>query len=101
MCTPTIEILKEISSPAKIENIKEIRTPKMKPFLGEMIAQEQILAPEMPMAPKFKIELCFMASMTSRSRPPVHPSMNIKIVNCQIGETCTPSNSEILGNDFG
>ena len=66
-----------------------------------MIAEETTLAPETPMAPNFKIELCFMSGMTSRSRPPVNPSMNIVIVNCGIGETCTPSNSKIFGNDFG
>ena len=54
-----------------------------------------------PFAPNLKIELCFMTGMTSRSRPPVHPTMDIAIVNCKLGETCTASNTAILGNDFG
>ena len=98
MCTPTMESLKEIPAlPAK----PKIKTPKMKPFLPNMVAEEQTLAPEMPIAPSLKIELCIMSSMTSRSRQPVHPSMNIVIVNCEMGEACTPSNSKIFGNDFG
>ena len=56
---------------------------------------------ETPIVPKLKIEMCFMTGMTSRSRPPVHPSYDITIVNCEIGETCTPSNTEIFGNEFG
>ena len=98
MCTPKVESLKEIPAlPAK----PKIRTPKMKPFLPKMVAEEQTLAPETPIAPSLKIELCIMSSMTSRSRPPVNPSMNIVIVNCEMGEACTPSNSKIFGNDFG
>ena len=42
-----------------------------------------------------------MSGMTSRSSPSVHPTMDIAIVNCKMGETCTPSNSEIFGNEFG
>ena len=57
--------------------------------------------PEPPIAPKLKIELCFMSGMSSRSQPPVHPTMDIAIVNCKMGETCTPANSEIFGNEFG
>ena len=87
--------------PPKMENIKEIRTPKMKTSLGTIITQEETLAPEMPTTASLKIELCIMSSMTSRSRSPAHPSMNIVIVNCEIGEVCTPSNSKIFGNDFG
>ena len=56
---------------------------------------------EEPIAPNLKIELCFMSGMTARSRPPFHPSMNIVIVSCKEGEACTPSNSEIFGNEFG
>jgi len=98
MCTPKMEIAEEIPAlPAK----PKIRTPKMKPFLPKMVAEEQTLAPEIPIAPSLKIELCIMSSMTSRSRPPVNPSMNIIIVNCEMGEACTPSNSKIFGNDFG
>ena len=95
-----MESLKEI--PVHVIPAKpKIRTPKMKPFLPKMVAEEQTLAPETPIAPSLKIELCIMSSMTSRSRPPVNPSMNIVIVNCEMGEACTPSNSKIFGNDFG
>jgi len=98
MCTPTMESMKENPTlPATMD----IRTPKMKPFLPKMIAEETTLAPETPMAPSLKIELCFMPGMSSRSRPPVNPSMNIVIVNCEMGETCTPSNSALFGNNFG
>ena len=94
-------ILTRICTP-KMENVEEIRTPKMKPFLGKMMAQEQNLAPETPIAPNLKIELCILPGMNvGRSRSPVNPSMKISIVNCAIGETCTPSNSELFGNAFG
>ena len=77
-------------------------TPKtMAP--SNVIHQEKEIesTPESPIAPNLKIELCFMSSMTSRSRPLVHPTMDIAIVNCKEGEACTPSNSEIFGNEFG
>ena len=57
--------------------------------------------PQTEISPNLKIELCLLTSMRSGSRPPAYPSMNIVIVNCGMGETCTPSNSEIFGNDFG
>ena len=79
MCTPITE------PPSNVVNLgKEL----------EVIQDE-------PEAPKLKIELCFMSGMTSRSQPPVHPTMDIAIVNCNMGETCSPSNTEIFGNEFG
>ena len=81
-------------------NVKEIAT-REKPW--EIIESPIEYEPfkEEPIAPKLKIELCFMTGMTSRSRPPVDPSYDIAIVNCKMGEACTPSNTVIVGNDFG
>ena len=80
-----------------MEIAEEIRTPKL---IEEKMMPN--LAPETSIAPKLNIELCILPGMNvGRSRPPVNPSMNIAIVNCVMGETCTPSNSEIFGNNFG
>ena len=80
-----------------MEIAEEIRTPKL--IVEKMIPN---LAPETSIAPNLKIELCILPGMNvGRSRLPVNPSMNIAIVNCGMGETCTPSNSKIFGNDFG
>ena len=47
------------------------------------------------------IELCVMPGMTSPGRSPALASMNVKIVECEMGETCSPSNSAIFGNELG
>ena len=82
-------------------NVKEIATQE-DPWAGiiESPIETEVFEEE-PVAPKLKIELCFMSGMTSRSQPPVHPTMDIAIVNCNMGETCSPSNTEIFGNEFG
>ena len=90
LCTP------ETMSP------NTIATPETMPPSTVVTPGKKIEAfREEPFAPNLKIELCFMQGMTSRSMPPVHPTMDIAIVNCKMGETCTPSNSEIFGNEFG
>ena len=77
-------------------------TPKTMPPSTDVTPGKEIEAfKEEPIAPNLKIELCFMSGMTARSRPPFHPSMNIVIVNCKEGEACTPSNTAIIGNEFG
>ena len=77
-------------------------TPKTMPPSNVVYQVKEIESiPESPIAPNLKFELCFMSGMTSRSSPSVHPTMDIAIVNCKMGETCTPSNSEIFGNEFG
>ena len=77
-------------------------TPKMMPPSNVIHQGKEIESiSESPIAPNLKIELCFMPGMTARSRPPINPSMNIVIVNCKEEETCTPSNSAIVGNEFG
>ena len=89
MCTPNME------------NGKEIASQEKQPGYIIESSIEGAAFTEEPIAPKLKIELCFMSGMTSRSQPPVHPTMDIAIVNCKMGETCTPANSEIFGNEFG
>ena len=77
-------------------------TPKTMPPSTDITPGKEIDAfKEEPIAPNLKIELCFMPGMTARSRPPINPSMNIVIVNCKEEETCTPSNTAIVGNEFG
>ena len=50
--------------------------------------------------PTFKTELCLMSGKQSRSGP-AYLSMNIVIVECKMGEICTPSNSKLVGNELG
>jgi len=104
LCTPLIEppsnvvtlgkeldvFQEEPEGNAEVESLMQLFPPiEIKPLKEE------------PIAPNLKIELCFVSGMTSRSRPPVHPTMNIAIINCKMGETCTPSNTAIFGNEFG
>ena len=96
MCTPTIEPPRnDVHLGKELEVFQE--EPEGKAETVKLIEA----FPEPPIAPKLKIELCFMSGMSSRSQPPVHPTMDIAIVNCKEGEACTPSNSEIFGNEFG
>ena len=84
MCTPELEI-----------------ATRAKPWLIIESPIETEAFKEEPIAPKLKIELCFMSGMTARSRTPVDPSYDISIVNCKMGEACTPANTVIIGNEFG
>ena len=89
MCTPNMG------------NVREIAAQEKHPAFIIESSIEGAAFTEEPIAPKLKIELCFISGMTSRSRTPVDPSYDISIVNCKMGEACTPANTVIIGNEFG
>ena len=47
------------------------------------------------------IDLCVIPGMKYPGRSPALASMNVNIVECEMGETCTPSNSAMFGNELG